>query len=42
LRDPQTNKIGYSDEQVEVHRVNYGIPLIEAETLNGAMFGLGF
>lgn len=32
----------YSNETIEIHTVDYGIKIVEAETQFGAMYGLGF
>ena len=41
-RDPITNLLVPTNETIEVHQVDHGIKLVEAQTLEGAIFGLGF
>ena len=40
--DPSTGKPIISNEQVEIIPVNHDVKLIEAQTFDGAIYGLGF
>ena len=41
-RDLTTDELVPTLEQVEIHQVNHGVKLVEAQTLEGAVYGLGF
>ena len=41
-RDPVTNNLVVSAETIEIHTTDKGMKLVEAETLSGAFYGMGF
>ena len=41
-RDQITNELVPTNETVEIHQVDHGIKLVQASTLEGAVYGLGF
>ena len=36
------NMTGLTNETIEIHQVDHGVKLVEAETFYGAFYGLGF
>ena len=40
--DQDTGRIFLTNETIEIIPVDYGLKMVEAETLDGAMFGMGF
>ena len=40
--DPNTHEVVATDETVEVHQVDHGVKFVQAQTLEGAVYGLGF
>ena len=40
--DALSDSISFTNETIEIHTVDYNALLVEAETLDGAAYGLGF
>ena len=40
--DAATNEVVPTEETIEIHQVDHGVKLVQAETFGGALFGLGF
>ena len=41
-RDPKTGELYSTGETVEIHQVDYGVKLVQAKTMEGGVYGLGF
>ena len=41
-RDTETNELVPTLETVEIHQVDHGVKFVQAETFEGAMYGMGF
>ena len=42
LRDSDTGERILTNETIKIHEVDYGVKFVEAETMEGGIFGLGF
>ena len=41
-RDPGTGELLSTEETIEIHQVDYGVKFVQAKTMEGSVYGLGF